>query len=146
MQQHFVKIPKDLSLIKQKFIFGLTKRQAICFGIGLALGLATFFLVKFLIGNLSISIFAMGIIAGPAIFCGLYEKNGIHLEQQVKLMFEFFKKPKILTYQTENKFKAIERQMEYNRLKNLLINSGYTNHFENENKKVNLFEKFKAKK
>ena len=43
MQQNFVKIPKDLSLIKQKFIFGLTKRQAICFGIGLAMGIPAFF-------------------------------------------------------------------------------------------------------
>lgn len=145
MQQHFVKIPKDLSLIKQKFIFGLTKRQAICFGIGLVLGFAVFFLFKFLIGNLTLSIFAMGIVAGPAIFCGLYEKNGIHLEQQVKLIFEFFKNSKILTYQTENKFKMIERQIEYNRLKNLMNDAGYKTGFENKNKKVNVFEKLKAK-
>ena len=31
MAQNYVKIPKDLSLIKQKFILGLTKRQAISF-------------------------------------------------------------------------------------------------------------------
>ena len=39
MAQNYVKIPKDLSLIKQKFILGLTKRQAISFGIGAVLSL-----------------------------------------------------------------------------------------------------------
>ena len=32
---HYVPIPKDLNDIKEKFIMGFTKRQVICFGIGL---------------------------------------------------------------------------------------------------------------
>ena len=35
---HYVPIPKDLNDIKEKFIMGFTKRQVICFGIGLVLG------------------------------------------------------------------------------------------------------------
>ena len=41
---HYVQIPKDLNDIKEKFIMGFTKRQVICFGIGLVLGAPVFFL------------------------------------------------------------------------------------------------------
>ena len=40
---HYVQIPKDLNDIKEKFIMGLTKRQVVCFAIGLALGAPVFF-------------------------------------------------------------------------------------------------------
>ena len=33
-----VSIPKDLNDIKEKVIMGFTKRQVICFGIGLVIG------------------------------------------------------------------------------------------------------------
>lgn len=142
MQENYVKIPKDLSLIKQKFVFGLTKRQAVCFGVGLVCGLAAFFAVKIPTDNMTLSTLALGIVAAPAIFCGLYDKNGVKFEEQVKLMFSFFKKPKVRTYRSDNKFLAIERQIEYNRLNKLLIESGFTSGFD-EKKKVNLFAKRK---
>ena len=63
---HYVQIPKDLNDIKEKFIMGFTKRQVICFGIGLVLGAPVFFLTKTAIG-MSGAIFAMGAVAAPAI-------------------------------------------------------------------------------
>lgn len=30
----YVSIPKDLSRVKSKFLFNLTKRQVVCFGLG----------------------------------------------------------------------------------------------------------------
>ena len=80
---HYVQIPKDLNDIKEKFIMGFTKRQVICFGIGLVLGAPVFFLTKTAIG-MSGAIFAMGAVAAPAILCGLYKKNGVFLEKQAK--------------------------------------------------------------
>ena len=62
-EQHFVKIPKDLSLIRQKFMFGLTKRQVICFGIGAAIGFPAFYIFNSLLG-LQAGCFALGIGAG----------------------------------------------------------------------------------
>lgn len=118
-EQHFVKIPKDLAQIRQKFMFGLTKRQLICFGIGAAIGFPAFYIFNSFLG-LQAGCFALGIGAGPAIFCGIYKKNGMHLEQVVKLMVKFFKKPKERTYQSENSFEILNRQMEYNKLKTLL--------------------------
>ncbi len=122
MAQHFVKIPKDLSLIRQKFMFGLTKRQVIAFGIGIIIGFPSFYLFNNLF-SLQAGCFALGITAAPFIFCGLYKKNGMHFEQVLKLMISFFKKPKERTYQSENSFEILSRQLEYNRLRKMLIKS-----------------------
>lgn len=121
---NYVKIPKDISLIKQKFLFGLTKRQVICFGIGLAMGLPAFFIVKSLVSDLTISVLAMGIFSAPGIACGVYSKNGQHFEDRVKLMVHYFKLPRIRTYQTENVYEAIERNYEYEKCKKLLRKAG----------------------
>lgn len=119
-EHHFVKIPKDISLIRQKFMFGLTKRQVISFGIGAAIGFPMFYIFDNLIG-LEAGCFALGITAAPFVFCGLYKKNGMHFEQIVKLMIDFFKKPKKRTYQSENTFEILSRQIEYNELRKLLF-------------------------
>ena len=71
---HYVSIPKDLNDIKEKFMMGFTKRQVICFGIGLAVGAPVFFLTRSTVG-MSGAIFAMGACAAPAILCGLYRKT-----------------------------------------------------------------------
>lgn len=116
---HYVQIPKDLNDIKQKFMFGLTKRQVVSFGIGSAMGIPLFFLTRGALG-VSGAIFAMGAVAAPALICGLYKKNGIFFEQVVKNMFRYFKLPRKRTFRTVNLFESIERQLEYNRLKRLL--------------------------
>ena len=83
-----VSIPKDLNDIKEKFIMGFTKRQVICFGIGLVIGAPVFFLSRAALG-MSGAIFAMGACAAPAILCGLYRKNGVYLEKQIRYMYEY---------------------------------------------------------
>ncbi len=116
---HYVQIPKDLNDIKEKFIMGFTKRQVICFAIGLAVGAPVFFLTRATIG-MSGAIFAMGACAAPAILCGLYKKNGVFLEKQAKFMREYFTRPRKRYYQTNNVFESIERQIEYDRIKKKL--------------------------
>ena len=52
----YVTIPKDLSRVQSKVLFGLTKRQVICFGAAAIIGVPLFFLTKigiFLLGFLS---------------------------------------------------------------------------------------------
>ena len=116
---HYVPIPKELNDIKEKFIMGFTKRQVICFGIGLVLGAPVYFLTRASIG-MSGAIFAMGAVAAPAILCGIYKKNGVFLEKQVKFMREYFTRPRKRYYRTTNIFVSIERQIEYNRIKKKL--------------------------
>lgn len=112
---HYVKIPKDLNDIKEKFIMGFTKRQVICFGIGLVMGLPVFFLTRTALG-MSGAIFAMGACAAPAILCGLYRKNGVFLEKQAKYIYEYFTRPRKRYYKTTNIFECIERHIEYDKI------------------------------
>ena len=42
----YVTIPKDLSRVQSKVLFGLTKRQVICFGAAALIGVPLFFLAK----------------------------------------------------------------------------------------------------
>lgn len=114
---HYVQIPKDLNDIKEKFVMGFTKRQVICFGIGLVLGVPVFFLTKNALG-MSGAIFAMGACVAPAILCGLYKKNGVFLEKQVRYMHEYFTRPRKRYYKTANIFVSMERHIEYLRIKN----------------------------
>lgn len=42
----YVDVPKDLTNIKTKFIGNFTKRQCVCFGIGVLVGFPGYFLVQ----------------------------------------------------------------------------------------------------
>ena len=46
----YVPVPKDLTKVKSKFLFNLTKRQVVCFGLGALVGVPVFFLTKGIIG------------------------------------------------------------------------------------------------
>lgn len=120
---HYISIPKDLNDIKEKFIMGFTKRQVICFGIGLVIGAPVFFLTKATIG-MSGAIFAMGACAAPAILCGVYKKNGVFFEKQTKYMFDYFKTPRKRYYKATNIFKSIELHIEYAKIKRKLKEFG----------------------
>ena len=116
---HYVQIPKDLNDIKEKFIMGFTKRQVICFGIGLVTGVPLFFLTRNSLGT-SGAIFAMGAAAAPAVLCGLYRKNGVFLEKQAQYMREYFTRPRKRYYRTINIFECIQRNIEYTKIKKKL--------------------------
>ena len=47
----YVTIPKDLSKVQSKVLFGLTKRQVICFGAAAIIGVPLFFLTKGALGT-----------------------------------------------------------------------------------------------
>lgn len=108
----YVYIPKDMNEIRKKFIFGLTKRQLICFAIAGLCGIPVYFLAKGL--GLGVAVMLMGIAAAPAIICGIYERNGMFLEEHFKLMLKFWRSVKIRPYQTETTYQQIEDQLELN--------------------------------
>ena len=122
----YVSIPKDFDAIKKKFAFGLTKRQVICFSSGFMLGVPMFFLTKNLLG-ITLAVTLMGIVAAPAIICGLYYKNGLYLEQVIKNMIRFYRSPQIRIYKSENFYTQLGKEMEYNKLKEQLIKAGVMN-------------------
>jgi hypothetical protein len=92
-------ITGDLSKIKAKIVFGLTLRQIICFGLGLAISLPFFFLTRKVIG-LEMAAMLVMIIASPFFILGIYEKNGIPIEW---ILFFFIKRVKLRSQIRERK-------------------------------------------
>lgn len=106
----YVIVPKDLSKIKTKVFFGLTKRQLICFTPAVLLGVPLFFLLKESAGN-STATLCMMMVMLPFFLLAMYEKNGQPLEVILKQMIETkFIRPKNRPYQTNNFYEALARQ------------------------------------
>ena len=106
----YVTVPKDLTKVKTKVLFNLTKRQLICFGGGLLIGVPLFFLTKASLGN-TLSTLLMIFTMLPAFLLALYEKNGQHLEVILRNMIRsVFLRPKQRLYKTNNFYAVIERQ------------------------------------
>lgn len=106
----YVSVPKDLTKVKTKVMFNLTKRQLICFGGGIVLGLPMFFLTKDAIGT-STAAMLMIIIMLPCFLLALYEKHNQPLEKILKNMIEVcFLRPKQRPYMTNNFYDCLDRQ------------------------------------
>ena len=106
----YVTIPKDLTKIKSKVLFNLTKRQLICFSAGLLVGVPLFFLTKKPLGN-STAALLMILTMLPAFMLALYEKNGQHLEVIIRNMVRvLFLRPKERPYRTNNFYAVLARQ------------------------------------
>ena len=106
----YVPVPKDLSKIKTKVAFNLTKRQIVCFAVALLLGLPLFFLLKDSAGT-SLAAFVMLVIMLPCFLMAMYEKHGQPLETVIKNIVETkFVRPKERPYQTENFYAVLEKQ------------------------------------
>ena len=76
----FVTVPKDLTKVKNKLVFNLTKRQIVCFGLGAAIGLPFYFLTRDLLGT-STAATGMVLLMLPAFLFAMYEKDGLPLEK-----------------------------------------------------------------
>lgn len=63
----YVNVPNDLSKIKTKIAFNLTKRQLVCFGIGAAVGVPAYLLSRGAIGNTG-ALFVSGQTLGGIVF------------------------------------------------------------------------------
>ena len=106
----YVSVPKDLSTIKTKVVFNLTKRQLICFSVALAVGLPVFFLTKDSTGTSS-STLMMIFTMLPLFMLAIYEKHGQPLEVILKHYIEVrFLKPKQRPYKTNNFYALLIRQ------------------------------------
>ena len=115
----YVDVPKELEEIKQKFAFGLTKRQIVSFGIALAVGGIAFWLTYEKLG-ITGAAYCLFIVAAPIALFGIYNNNGLYLEDKLKLMINFYKSEKIKTYQSENIFDSIDKAIEYKKLKRIV--------------------------
>lgn len=111
----YVSVPKDLASVKTKVMFGLTKRQLICFGSGALIGVPLFFVLKSHISVSAASI-CMVLVMLPFFLLAMYEKNGLPLEKIVRnILRVYFLRPKQRPYTTNNFYAAVMRQDDLDR-------------------------------
>ena len=107
----YVSVPRDLSRVKSKIIFNLTKRQLLCFGAAALIGVPAFFLIKKTTANVSLAAMSMIVIMLPLFFLAMYERDGQPLEVIARHFIETkFIRPKIRPYRTDNYYRTLERQ------------------------------------
>ena len=106
----YVSVPKDLTKIKSKVMFNLTKRQIICFGAAVLIGLPLFFLLKDTAGTTAAAL-CMVVVMLPLFLFAMYEKHGQPLEVILRQFIEVkFIRPKERPYQTNNFYDVVIRQ------------------------------------
>ena len=110
MAASYISVPRDLTKVKSKVMFNLTKRQLICFGLAALVGVPSFFLLK-LAFSISTSVMIMMVIMMPFFFLAMYEKHGQPLEVFLKHFIQAnFVRPKTRPYKTDDYYAALIRQ------------------------------------
>ena len=98
----YISVPRDLTKVKSKVAFNLTKRQLVCFGTAALIGVPLFFVLRDSGGNTAATLGMMAVML-PAFFLGMYEKNGQPLEKLLSYYVQSrFVRPKIRPYKTNN--------------------------------------------
>jgi hypothetical protein len=98
----YVSVPNDLSKIKTKLAFNLTKRQIICFGCAAAVGIPAFLLTRPFIGNSGAMLLMLAIML-PAFFLAMYERDGQPFEKVLRnIVRARLSRPGVRPYQTQN--------------------------------------------
>ena len=117
----YIPVPRDLTRVKTKVFFNLTKRQLICFSAAALIGVPSFFLLKST-GNVSLASLGMIVIMLPMFFLAMYEKDGQPLEVIAKHFIESkFIRPKIRPYKTNNYYVALMRQQQLEKEVNAIV-------------------------
>ena len=106
----YVTVPKDLTHVKSKVVFGLTERQLICFGGALLVGVPLYFLTRDYLST-SAAALLMVFIMLPGFLLAMYERHGQPLEVVVMQMIQYyFLRPKERPYQNNDAYAALMRQ------------------------------------
>ena len=106
----YVSVPRDMAAVKSRLLFGLTRRQLVCFGIAGAIGAPTFILVNGAAGS-SVAMLCLIAVAFPAMVFAVYEKDGIPAEKMLLFFLRarfFF--PAVRPYKVENMYDYIEKE------------------------------------
>ena len=86
----YIPVPRDLTRVKSKVFFNLTKRQLICF---------------------SLAALCMIFVMLPLFFLAMYEKDGQPLEVIARHFIQTkFVRPKVRPYRTNNYYDVLMRQ------------------------------------
>jgi len=106
----YVNVPNDLSKIKSKIAFSLSKRQLICFGAAAVIGIPTYLLTRSAIGN-SVAMIVMIMLMLPFFFMAMYERDGLPFEKVARnIIRSRFLRPRVRPYQTENFYAILTKE------------------------------------
>lgn len=98
----YVNVPNDLSKIKTKVAFNLTKRQLICFGIAAAVGIPTYLFTRSAIGNTGAMLLMIALML-PCFLIAMYERDGLPFEKVLRnIVRTTFLWPRTRPYRTDN--------------------------------------------
>ena len=108
----YVPVPKDLSKIKTKLAFNLTKRQLICFSGAAVVGVPAYLFCRGALGNSAAMLLMIGLML-PFFFFAMYERDGLPLEKVLKnILRTRFLYPRVRPYKTENFYALLNREKE----------------------------------
>ncbi len=103
-----VKVPKDLTRVKSKVLFNLTKRQLICFTLGATVGVPVYLLTRGSLGNTVASTILI-ILALPFFMFAMYEKDGMPLEKLITVVIRAkLIRPPVRTYMSRNLYRKVQ--------------------------------------
>ena len=106
----YVPVPKDLTKVKTKVMFNLTRRQLVCFTAGALVGVPLFLWLREPAGN-SMAAMCMMLVMMPFFLLAMYEKHGQPLEKIVgNILKVAVIRPKQRPYQTNNFYAVLKRQ------------------------------------
>ena len=105
----YVNVPKDLTKVKTKVVFNLTKRQLICFSVAAVIGIPIYFLTKGTIGNSAALLLMIGAMA-PFFFIAMYERDGQPAERIMKHILRHKIWPGIRPYKTDNLYRYLTKE------------------------------------
>ncbi|MDE8277641.1 PrgI family protein [Erysipelothrix rhusiopathiae] len=108
-----VSIPKDLSTIKSKLFMGLTKRQIIGFGLGIAVGIP-FYLLTFKISS-DLAMYGSFAVMCPFFVGTIFQKDRLYADKWIKLWLE-----NKFIYMNKRKFKPNKNNIEIGRERGIL--------------------------
>lgn len=107
----YVQVPKDLTRVKTKVMFNLTKRQLICFSLAGVVGIPFYLLTRHALGS-TLSACMMIVLVLPFFLFAMYEKDGMPLEKVLMNIIRMkFQRPGIRPYKTENFYAAIQKEI-----------------------------------
>ena len=79
----YVNVPNDLSKIKTKIAFNLTKRQLVCFGGAALVGIPAYLFSRSSFGSTG-AMFVMLVVMLPAFMLAMYERDGLPFEKVIR--------------------------------------------------------------
>ena len=112
----YVSVPNDLTKIKSKLAFHLTKRQLICFGAAAVIGIPTYLFTRSAIGNSGAMLLMIALML-PCFFLAMYERDGLPCE---KVLWNILRStllwPRTRPYKTENFYTYLNDRKEDKRI------------------------------